>query len=126
MALHPLTREKSSSAFTLFTFFAALLLALTFGVEAATAASVGMVTKVERQAQVGGASAVVGSMVQMGDQLRTGPQSRMEVTFKDKTTITLGENATIVIDRYVFNPEPSSGGLAVHTRVAAYRIESGI
>jgi hypothetical protein len=121
-ALRFLTREKAAPAFC---FFAALILALTFGTQTAVAASVGMVTKVERQAQVGGATAVVGSIVQMGDQLRTGPKSRMEVTFKDKTTITLGENASLVVDRYVFNPEQSSGELAVSTGVAAFRMVTG-
>src|SRR5690349_6671629 len=117
-ALHLLINGKAAPAFR---FFAALLLALTFGAQAAIAASVGMVTKVENQAQVGGATAVVGSLVQMGNELRTGPKSRMEVTFQDKTTITLGENASLVVDRYVFNPEQSSGELAVRTGIAAFR-----
>jgi FecR protein len=121
-ALRLLRREKAAPAFG---FFAALLLALTFGAQAAIAASVGMVTKVENQAQVGGATAVVGTLVQMGNELRTGPKSRMEVTFKDKTTITLGENASLVVDRYVFNPEQSSGELAVSTGVAAFRMVTG-
>ena len=116
---------KHHKAAPAFSFFAALLLALTFGAQAALAASVGMVTKVENQAQVGGATAVVGSLVQMGSELRTGPKSRMEVTFQDKTTITLGENASLVVDRYVFNPERSSGELAVSTGVAAFRMVTG-
>ena len=121
-AVRVLRHHKAAPAFS---FFAALLLALTFGAQAALAASVGMVTKVENQAQVGGATAVVGSLVQMGSELRTGPKSRMEVTFKDKTTITLGENASLVVDRYVFNPERSSGELAVSTGVAAFRMVTG-
>jgi FecR protein len=116
---------KHQKAAPAFSFFAALLLALTFGAQVAVAASVGMVTKVENQAQVGGATAVVGSLVQMGSELRTGPKSRMEVTFQDKTTITLGENASLVVDHYVFNPERSSGELAVSTGVAAFRMVTG-
>jgi FecR protein len=91
----------------------------------AFAAAVGTVTKVERQAQVGGATAVVGSAVQMGDKLSTGPKSRLEVTFQDKTTITLGESATLVVDRYVFNPEQSTGELTVRTGIAAFRMVTG-
>ena len=79
--LRLLAREKAAPAFC---FFAALILALTFGAQTAVASSVGMVTKVENQAQVGGATAVVGTLVQMGSELRTGPKSRMEVTFQDK------------------------------------------
>ena len=117
-----LRRGKAAPAFRL---VATLLLTLAFGAQAAFAASVGMVTKVENQAQVGGATAVVGTLVQMGSELRTGPKSRMEVTFQDKTTITLGENASLVVDRYVFNPEQSSGELAVSTGVAAFRMVTG-
>jgi hypothetical protein len=121
-ALGLLRREKTAPAFR---FFAVLLLVLTFGAQAAIAASVGMVTKVENQAQVGGATAVVGSLVQANDQLRTGPKSRMEVTFRDKTTVTLGENATLVVDRYVFNPEQSTGELVVSTGIGAFRMATG-
>jgi len=103
------------------------VLVLTLGVsaQAAVAASVGMVTKVENQAQVGGAKAVVGTLVQANDQLSTGPKSRLEVTFRDKTTVTLGENATLVVDRYVFNPEQSTGELLVSSSVGAFRMATG-
>ena len=91
----------------------------------AFAAAVGMITKVENQAQVGGGAAAVGSLVQMGDQLHTGPKSRIEVTFQDKTTITLGENATLVVDRYIYNPERSTGELLVSSGVGAFRMATG-
>jgi hypothetical protein len=121
-AARPFVRVETAAA--VLRLFAAVF-ALTFAAQSAMAASVGMVTKVENQAQVGGATAVVGSIVQSGDQLRTGPKSRMEVTFKDKTTVTLGENASLVVDRYVYNPERSSGELAVSTGVAAFRMVTG-
>ena len=41
----------------------------------------------------------------MNDELSTGPKSHLEVTFSDDTKLTLGENAKVVIDRYVFNPD---------------------
>jgi hypothetical protein len=39
----------------------------------------------------------------MGDALQTGPNGRLEVTFVDDTRLTLGDNAKVVIDRYVYN-----------------------
>ena len=95
------------------------------GANTATAASVGMVTKVQSQAQVGGAAAGVGTLVNTNDELRTGPKSRLEVTFRDKTTLTLGENARVVIDRYVFDPQESTGALALSTSAAAFRMATG-
>ena len=89
------------------------------------AETVGRVTRVENQAQIGGAAAVVGTPVRMNDQLRTGPKARLEVTFRDQTLLTLGENASVVIDRYVFNPGEGTGEMAVNATRGAMRFVTG-
>jgi hypothetical protein len=106
-------------------FVAFLLLALTLGAQSAAAQSVGMVTKVENQAQIGAANAVVGTLVQANDEVRTGPKSRLEISFRDNTKLTLGENATVVIDRFVFNPEESTGEILLRTSAAPFRMVTG-
>ena len=106
-------------------FVAFVFIALCCGYAGAQAASVGMITKVENQAQIGSAAAVVGSLVQENDEVRTGPKSRLEISFRDNTKLTLGENAKVVIDRYVFNPEESTGELVLSTGVAAFRMATG-
>lgn len=93
--------------------------------QAAMAASVGTITKVENQAQIGSTAAVVGSLVQTNDEVSTGPKSRLEISFRDDTKLTLGENAKVVIDRYVFNPEESTGELVLSTGAAAFRMATG-
>jgi hypothetical protein len=40
----------------------------------------------------------------MNDQLLTGANARLQVTFRDGTVLTLGENAKVVVDRYVTIP----------------------
>jgi hypothetical protein len=40
----------------------------------------------------------------MNDELRTGANARLQITVRNKTVLTLGKNARVVIDRYVFNP----------------------
>jgi FecR protein len=92
---------------------------------AADSPTVGMVSKVQNQAKVGSETAVVGTLVHMNDTLHTGAEARLLVTFRDKTELTLGENATVVIDRYVFNPDASTGELALKTGVAAFRLATG-
>jgi hypothetical protein len=86
---------------------------------------VGTVNKVENPAQVGAETAIVGTPVHMNDELRTGPKGRLQVTFRDGTTLTLGENAKVVIDRYVYNPDKSTGELALETGTAAFRLATG-
>jgi hypothetical protein len=86
-----------------------VFMASNFGVHAAVGPSVGIVTKVQNQAQIGATTTVAGTPVSMNDRLRTGANARLEVTFRDKTLLTLGENANVAIDRYVYNPDKSTG-----------------
>ena len=71
----------------------ALAIAFLFGVTNAAADSVGTVTKVVNQAQIGSNTAVSRIPVYMNDRLRTGSDSRLQVTFRDNSVLTLGEKA---------------------------------
>ena len=84
-----------------------------------------MVTKVENQAQVGGAPAAVGSPVHMNDALQTGAKARLQVTFRDNTNLTLGENATVVVDRFVFDPDAGVGKATLSATKGALRLVTG-
>lgn len=108
-----------------FLLIASGLFATLVGSGTAAAETVGAVTKVENQAKVGGATAVVGTAVQMDDELRTGAKARLEVTFRDNTKLTLGENAKVAIDRYVFNPNQGTGEMAVKATRGAMRFVTG-
>jgi len=74
---------------------------------------------------VEGSSAAVGTAVHMGDALQTGPNGRLEVTFVDDTRLTLGDNAKVVIDRYVHNPGRSVGEVALKSAQGALRFTTG-
>jgi len=105
--------------------FLAVGLLITLPRAAVAAETVGTVTRVENQARIGGAVAVVGTPVHMDDEIRTGPKGRLEVTFRDQTLLTLGENAKVVIDRYVFNPSQGTGEMAVKATQGAMRFVTG-
>ncbi len=90
----------------------------------AAAQTVGSVTRVQNQAQVGSKTAAVGVPVQMNDVLRTGANARLQVTFRDGTLLTLGENARVGIDRYVYDPAKSKGVMALNTK-GAIRFATG-
>src|SRR4029079_10182075 len=70
--------------------------------------AVGVVSKVSGSAQVGGVTAIVSTPVHMNDHLRTGAKARLQVTFHDNSALTLGENADVVVDRFVYSPQKSS------------------
>ena len=69
--------------------------------------------------------AAVGTLAHMNDQLRTGAKARLQVSFRDSTQLNLGENATVVVDRFVYNPDASSGEVVLKTGVAAFRMATG-
>jgi hypothetical protein len=94
-------------------------------IETAAAAAVGKVTKVQKQAQIGSRKAVAGTSVNMNDRLRTGPGARLQITFVDGTLLTLGENAVVVVDRYVFDPAKGSGKMALSSTQGAFRFATG-
>ena len=95
-------------------------------IAATTAAeSVGTVTKIENQAQIGTRNAAVGSPVFMNERLRTGANARLEVTFRDNSVLTLGEKANVVVDRYVFNPDKGSADVILNATQGALRFAGG-
>ena len=61
----------------------------------------------------------------MNDRLRTGAKARLEVTFNDKSVLTLGENANVVVDRFVYNPAKSTGEVALRASSGAMRFVGG-
>jgi hypothetical protein len=93
--------------------------------QASAASPIGSVSRVQNEARVGGANAAVGTSVHMGDALQTGANARLEVTFVDNTRLTLGENARVVIDRYVYNPDRSIGAMALKSTRGALRFATG-
>jgi hypothetical protein len=90
---------------------------------------VGIVNKVENQAQVisasGATTAIVGTPVHMRDELRTGADARLQIIFRDDTVLTLGEQASVVIDRYVFDPDQGIGETVLQATKGAFRFATG-
>ncbi len=65
-----------------------------------------------------------GATVLMDDELTTGKKARLEVRLKDETVLTLGENAKIKIDRFVYDPAGKSGKFVAAVK-GAFRFTTG-
>jgi hypothetical protein len=63
--------------------------------------------------------------IYMNEVVETGEESALVVKFSDGSKLTLGENAKIVIDKYVFDPATSAGEQAVTLTKGAFRFVSG-
>lgn len=103
----------------------AIVLFLSSTIGTLAAASVGVVTRVLNQAQIGSRAAVVGAPVHMNDQLRTGAGARLEITFSDRSVLTLGENARVVVDSFAFNPKKGSANVVLNATRGAFRLAGG-
>jgi hypothetical protein len=88
-----------------------------------------MVSKVQDAATVvtdgNAVTAKVGTVVHMQDSVQTGSGGRLEVTFRDGTKVTLGENANIVIDKFVFDPDQGVGEASLNVTEGAFRFVTG-
>src|SRR5436190_24377254 len=86
---------------------AALCLALTAKAGAA-ADGIGSVTRLQGGAQAnrngGEVTLSLGTEIFQDEKLTTGAKTRLEVTFIDGTKVTVGENASLTVDRFLYRP----------------------
>jgi hypothetical protein len=79
--------------------------------------TVGAVDKVQAQVeatQAGQTRALgVKSEVYFRDRCRSREGARLQATLKDSTQLTLGENATLVVDEFIHDPSRSRGALSL-------------
>jgi len=89
-----------------------LLCACAVGGTAEAATAIGKVARVQGPCTgtVEGATRALAadSAVFLGDAIATGADARLQVTFDDATVITVGENATLRLDRFVYQPQGRS------------------
>ena len=111
--------------------FSALLPVLVFGASGAVAqtTTVGAVDKVQSHVdatQAGQTRALaVNSDVYFRDRCHSGEGARLQATLKDGTQLTLGENATLVVDEIVYDPFRSRGELSLRVVKGAFLYVGG-
>ena len=95
----------------------------------AQSASVGSVAQLQGSATIThlGASKALksGDPVASEDILETGPASKLLVSFADGTALTLGPNADVVIDEFVYNPNGGKNSAALRITSGAARFVAG-
>lgn len=107
-----------------------LVVALPLAAKAADdPAAIGVVDKVENEAKIvagdNATAAIIGTPVRMRDELRTGAEGRLKITFRDETVLTLGEKASVIIDRYVYDPDKDIGETVLQATKGAFRFATG-
>lgn len=102
---------------------ALLLIAVAAGTAAAQEA-IGEVSRIQGAASGSTGALDLGSSVFLNEVVSTGEAARLEVTFADDTQLTLGENAEMTLDAFVFDPAQGTGTVKFGV-VGAFRFVSG-
>ena len=72
-----------------------------------------------------GKNAASGEPIYLGDQVTTGANGRLQVLLLDETVFTIGPNATLVIDAFIYDPNASTGKVAATVVKGAFRFITG-
>lgn len=63
--------------------------------------------------------------IALADQIQTGPKSQLQMLLLDKSIFTVGPNARLTIDRYVYDPDHNSRSMGATVTRGAFRFMSG-
>jgi hypothetical protein len=99
------------------------------GIAVGETTTVGAVDKVEAQVEATQAgktrALVVKSDVYFRDRCHSREGARLQATLKDGTQLTLGENATLVVDEFIYDPSMSRGALSIRVVKGAFLYVGG-
>ena len=117
-----LTRLGGLAAFTAAAGMASSpVLAQAVGVNAAIRNKVIIVGAATKKAR----PAVLRERVILNDEVRTGAASQLQILLLDRTTFTVGANARVAVDRFVYDPAANSRSTGVSVTKGAFRFMSG-
>lgn len=69
--------------------------------------------------------AVLRESVHLGDAISSGPASQLQVLLRDRSIFTVGANARMTIDKFVYDPARGTGDIAASVAKGAFRFMSG-
>ena len=70
-------------------------------------------------------AAVLKARVSIGDQVQTANASMLQILLLDRSNFTVGANARVTIDRFVYDPHRSASAVGASVAKGAFRFISG-
>lgn len=67
----------------------------------------------------------VGDAVFSDERISTGPRGQVQLLLLDKTSVTVGPNSDLVIDRFVYDPATNTGEMAMRFSKGVFRFVGG-
>ena len=107
----------------------ALPLAVLFALQATAPnaqEAVGKATSVRPQAEGSHAGPLAGgSNVYSKETVRTGQSGQADLQFKDNSNLKVGSNSSVHLDQFVYDPNKSTGAIAMQATRGTFRFVSG-
>lgn len=119
--MRPGTFGKAAAAVAAASLAASPVSAQAVGVNAAVRNKVVIVGAGTKKAR----PAVVRERVALNDEVRTAAASQLQILLLDRTTFTVGANARVAVDRFVYDPARRSRSTGVSVTRGAFRFMSG-
>lgn len=106
---------------------AVLMTAVFFTAPASAQIGVASVVKQKVSGTIGGRTRVlqVGTNIFQNEVIDTGDTSSAQLLFRDETSLTIGSNAQLVLDRFVYDPRSKRGDVVVSVAKGAFRFVTG-
>lgn len=76
-------------------------------------------------ARTAGRNVQSGEAIRIGDQIATGPDGRLQIMLLDETIFTIGPNASLTIDEFVFDSRSGAGKISANVARGAFRFVTG-
>ena len=88
-------------------------------------AAIRNVVQIRRAGTAQATPAVLRQRVGIADEVRTGAGSQLQILLLDRSTFTVGSNARLTIDRFVYDPARNSRSVGASATRGAFRFMSG-
>ena len=98
-----------------------LLQSTTLGAQEA----IGSATSVKPQAEANARTLSGGSTVYSKELVRTGESGVADLRFHDNSNLSVGPKSSVRLDKFVYDPNKSSGGVAVEATRGSFRFVTG-
>jgi hypothetical protein len=86
---------------------------------------IGSATSVKPQADANSRTLSSGTSVYSRDLIHTGGAGVADLRFHDNTNLSVGPNSSVRLDKFVYDPNKSTGGVAVEATRGSFRFVTG-
>lgn len=120
-----MNRKQSTAPLVAITLALALSAGTAWAQDVGVNAAIRNSVRIKTAADAAPRAARLRETVHIGDTITSGANSQLQVLLRDRSTFTVGSNARLVIDRFVYDPGRGTTAMAATVGKGAFRFMSG-